>query len=274
MNSILFLFTDIKLVYFTISLILSIGLIISTSEDLVNWNIFKYNGLLSWKVAQHRSKLFLAKGVVGKFWQIFDERIFYLVLISSFILSAAFFITTITGLIVPLIPIGLLITRILLLIRTPYGLDGAYQMSVVLLIAVSIAFLSGISSRISELCLWFLSGELTVSYLIAGGTKIISPIWRKSYALNAIFSTRTYGHGTIYYLVTKYDAIPKILCWMTLGFELGFPLAFLSEHLCIGFCLIGFTFHLFNAIFMGLNTFLFFFIATYPALLYCITKIH
>lgn len=274
MDLLTLVFKGAEWVYFATSLILSIGLVISTSEDLVNLKIFKNRGLLSWQVAKHRSKVFLAEGIAGKFWQIFDEKFFYLVLALSWILSVSFFIVTLKGLVVPLIPICLLISRVLLSIRTPYGLDGAHQMNIVLLLALSIASISGLSSRLSEVCWWFVAGELTVSYLIAGGTKIISPVWRKSYALNAIFATRTYGHQTIYHLLTQYAAVSKALCWLTLFFELGFPLAFLSLPLGAGFCLVGVVFHLFNAVFMGLNTFLFFFAAAYPAMLYCVFRIH
>jgi len=123
-------------------------------------------------------------------------------------------------------------------------------------------------------CLWFIAGELILSYFIAGLAKMISPIWRKSHALPAIFSTKIYGHEGIFQLVMKHKTLSIVLCWPVFIFELLFVLALFSEHLCFFLCIVGFFFHLFSAIFMGLNTFFFSFVSTYPALFYCCYKIN
>ena len=273
MNSLLLPFQNIELVYFVISLILSLGLIVSTCEDLVNWKVYCKNGLLSWEVSKHSSLSFVNYRLMSKLGWIFNDRPFHFILISSLALSVALLLSSISGITSPLIPMVLLITRVLILMRSSYGLDGAFQMNFLGLLALTIGTLSGIHTPVAELCVWFLAGELTLSYLIAGVAKMRSPLWRKSYALNGIFSTRIYGHEAIYHLVTKHSFIPLILCWGTLVFELGFPMALLSQELCIMFCLAGIGFHLFNAIFMGLNTFLFSFLATYPAFIFCMLKL-
>lgn len=273
MYSLLLPFENVEFVYLAISFIMSLGLIVSTCEDLVNWKIYQENGLLSWKVSRHSAPGLLNHKLLSKLAWIFNYRPFGFILISSLALSVVLLLYTINGIATPIIPAALLITRLLILIRSYYGLDGSFQMNLVVLLTLTIAMMSNIHSQVAEVCLWFLAGELTVSYLIAGVAKIASPVWRKSYALNAIFSTRMYGHGAIYHLVTKYRYIPPILCWGTLVFELGFSAALASQELCVMFCLVGIAFHLFNAIFMGLNTFLFSFLSTYPAFIFCMLKI-
>jgi hypothetical protein len=129
---------------------------------------------------------------------------------------------------------------LLTLLRNPFGLDGAYQMNLVVLFGLSIATLAGIHSTIASACFWFIAGELILSYFIAGLSKMISPIWRKSHALPAIFSTKIYGYEGIFQLVMKHKALSIVFCWLVFVFELVFVLALFSGRLCFFLCIIGF----------------------------------
>ncbi|HSX38727.1 MAG TPA: hypothetical protein VLE95_07875 [Chlamydiales bacterium] len=203
-----------------------------------------------------------------------DDRSFVALLYLKFILSTALFLSAMLGVISPILIFSVFVFMLLVSTRSQYGLDGAYQMNLVVLFGLTIATFSGLHSKISSICLWFICGELVLSYFISGIAKAISPIWRKTYALNAVFSTKTYGHEGMFNIVTKYKHLAFILCWPMFLFELFFPSAFFSEYLCVIFCLIGISFHLFNAVFMGLNTFFFAFLSTYPAFIYCVAKLN
>lgn len=270
----LYNFNDIAFVYSAIIGILSIGLIISSLEELVGFSVYKNSGLLSWKISKHQSPTFLT----GKFAKItnfiLSEWQFRALIFLRFILSVALLLSAFFKFYSFILVFTIFLLLMLTQIRNPFGLDGAYQMNLVVLFALSIATLSGIYSQISSVCLCFIAGELILSYFIAGLTKMISPIWRKSHALPAIFSTKTYGHAGVFQLVMNNEIICAVLSWPVFIFEMLFILSLFSGPLCVFFCIIGFSFHFFNAIFMGLNTFFFAFLSTYPALFYCCVKMN
>lgn len=267
-------FNNLHLVYTWMTSILSIGLIISSLEDIANRSIYSKTGLLSWKVSRHSSPFFL-RGYFSKIFQlILNDQIFQYFLYLKLLLSITLLGLVMGGIISPLVITLLFLLMLLLPLRSQMGLDGAHQMNLVILFGLMIAALAGIDSEISSICLWFIAAELILSYFVAGLNKAFSPIWQKTHALNAIFSTKTYGHETLFRLITNNKAIAFALCWPMVCFELFFVTSLYSVYLCLVFCVVGIGFHLFNAIFMGLNTFLFAFLATYPALFYCVAKIN
>ena len=269
------IFGDIHFTYQSILYILSLGLIVTALEDLKNWSIFHSNGLLSWKVSRLLFK-WQTKGHLSRIINFFlNDKAFKLNIVLRIFASILLFLLTLMNIISPTLLLTLLLLNLFIAIRSPYGLDGAYQMYLVLLFALSIGSISGIYSQISSLCLWFIAAELIGSYFIAGIAKFFSSIWRKPYALNVIFSTRTYGHQFFYQWVQKNDAIAILMSWTVFLFEtLFFTVLIFPPEYSFLFLAIGASFHFFNAYFMGLNNFLFAFLATYPALLYCINTIH
>jgi hypothetical protein len=256
---------DIQRIYQLTLIILSLGLIIVSIEDVKSWSVFSSGGLLSWKVGRLNSKW-------SKYldW-LFNETRFKKILYLKLAASCALFVLAVLNVISPLLLCFIFLCHASVAIRSSYGLDGAYQMYFITLLALSIGSLSSVGSRISELCLWFIACELMLSYFIAGFAKLISPIWTKSYALSMIFSTRSYGHYNMHQWIIKNNIMAVFLCWGVLIFETFFVIIlFLPMPYAIFFCVIGCCFHLFNALFMGLNDFLFSFLAAYPALFYCI----
>jgi hypothetical protein len=273
-NNFIYNFNNPEIAYSAIIVILSIGLIISSLEELVAFSVYNDSGLLSWKISKHRSSFFL-KGNRAKILNfILSDLQFHAILFVKAILSVLLLLAPFFKVFPAILIFSIFVLMLLTLLRSPFGLDGAYQMNLVVLFGLSIATLSGIYSTLASICLWFIAGELILSYFIAGLAKMVSPIWRKSHALPAIFSTKTYGHEGVFQLVMKHKIFSIVLCWPVLIFELLFVSALFSGNLCFFLCIIGFLFHFFNAAFMGLNTFLFSFLSTYPALFYCCSKIN
>ena len=266
---------DIHTTYRAILLILSIGLVISGVEDLKTWSVFYSKGLLSWKVSKLSYK-WLAKGPLSNLLDfLLNDRVFKDTIFLRIIAPGLLFLLTILNIISPSLLCMLFFLNILIALRSPYSLDGAYQMYLILLAALSIGTTFGINSQVAVLSLWFIVAELVVAYFISGITKLFSPIWRKPYALNVIFSTRTYGHNGFYRLIQKSNAITIIASWSVFLFEtLFFTVLFFPPHYTVLFLIVGISFHFFNAFFMGLNNFFFAFLATYPALLYCVSTIY
>ena len=268
-------FKNIAFTYQVTLCILSMGLFIAALEDLKSWSIFKPTGLLSWKVAKLSFK-WRQKDLRQRFFNlVLQDDVFkcsiYLRAFSSLLL----FIISLLNIISPTLICSVFFLNLLMNFRTPYGLDGSYQMTLVILFALSLGSLFGVDSPVSSMCFLFLAGELLTSSFIAGFNKLISPMWRTSSALNGIFSTRNYGHGFFFQLITRTQLLTTFLSWFVFLFEmLFFTVLFFHPMYTILFFTIGLLFHVFNAIFMGLNNFLFTFSAAYPALFYCVNYIH
>lgn len=268
-------FKDISFTYQAIQFILSIGLIISSLEDLKTWSVYSFDGLLSWKVARLANQ-WKAKGVIGSLLNVFlSDKGFKTILWGRLCASIGLFVFAIFNIVSPILICTLLLLTVLITIRCPYGLDGACQMSIVILLALAFASLAGLNSQTALLCLWFIAGQLFVSYIVAGFNKLYSPIWRKSHALIVIFSTRTFGHAPFYQLLMKNKLLTAILSWIIFLFEITFVgILFLNPEQALVLLMLGALFHLSVAIFMGLNDFFFTFTATYPAVLYLVNLIH
>lgn len=264
-------FKDISFTYQAIQFILSIGLIISSLEDLKTWSIYSSDGLLSWKVARLANQ-WKAKGVIGSVLNLFlSDKGFKTILWGRLGASIGLLVLALFNIVSPLLICTLLLLTVLITVRSPYGLNGAYQMSIVILLALAFASLAGLNSQTSLLCLWFIAGQLFVSYLVAGFNKLYSPIWRKSHALFVIFSTRTFGHAPLYQLLMKNKMLTALISWTIFLFEITFVgILFLNPEHALVLLILGAFFHLNVAIFMGLNDFLFSFTATYPAVLYLV----
>lgn len=266
---------DISFVYQVISIILSISLMITSLEEMASLEAFHSNGLLSFKISKYNLRWIIDTSI-GQFLQhILNDNIFRSVIYIKAISAFVFFILSMLNIISFSSVAFLLLFNILVTIRSPYGLDGAHQLSFLLLLSLTIATFFGVDSAIGITCLYFIAFQLVASYVIAGVAKAISPLWRGPYALLLIFSTSIYGNNFIFYQLKQHKKFATLLSIFIIIFEVGFITTLLLPlKYAIFFCLAGFGFHLFNAIFMGLNNFFFTFIAAYPALIFFIQRVH
>lgn len=163
-----------------------------------------------------------------------------------------------------------LLVSVALVVRCPYGHDGADQMMTICTAAYLLANLSGQVAPV----VWFVAAQSALSYLTAGVAKLVSPVWRSGSALPGILRTRCYGNATAYRLVVDRPHLDRLLCRAVITFECTFPLALVGvPPLTVGVLLLGIGFHAVNAVVMRLNTFFVAFVATYPALAYCSTVV-
>lgn len=118
-------------------------------------------------------------------------------------------------------------------------------------------------------CLWFLAIQLTLSYFTAGLVKVRQRAWWSGEAMAHLLRSSRYARNSRFLeRVAARPGITRLLAWMTLGFEVLFPLAFVSPELARLFLAAGFAFHLMNVFVLGLNRFFWAWIAIYPALFY------
>jgi hypothetical protein len=142
-------------------------------------------------------------------------------------------------------------------------------MNLIVLLGLALGSLFGLHSKLAQVGLFFIGAQLVTCYLISGVSKLLSPVWRKSYAMNAVFSTKTYGHPLIYDLIRQRPWIAHCASWSVMLFEsLFFVALFFDPWIGLVFLSVGFLFHLGNGLFMGLNDFLFAFLSSYPSFIY------
>jgi hypothetical protein len=254
-------------------LLASVGVFVSAAEDLRRPGPFQDDGLLSWRVARLESAALRYGGWGRLAHLVFDYRRFRFVLALRLVAAAGLVVAFGTGgspLVKSLLLLALLTTTMLLSLRCLYGHDGAHQMWILVLAALWLASLFPPGDIAQELAAWFIALQLILSYTVAGVAKLASPLWRNGTALKGIIGTRTYGHEGLHRWLLNRPGWRRMACWGVIVFECGFfavllvplPLALLA-------ILAGTLFHLIIAWAMGLNDFLFAFLAAYPSLLYC-----
>lgn len=259
------LFNDIPQ---TVLIILSIGLLISTLEYLKKVQIFSPNGLLSWNVMQLKWTKQDQKTFLKPFFKLFSvSGLTVLFVIRCLLIVGLFFFplqSTIGWVLISLLGASLLVASL----ATYYGSDGSDQMSMLIIITLILCNLPVLaSSKLRDIGLWFIALQACLSYAVAGIAKLVSSEWRSGTAIKDVFSTKTYGSKKATLFLQKYPAANRFLCWNVIIMESIFPLClFLPWEFSLIFLIWGFIFHFFTAVIMGLNSFFWAFMATYPAI--------
>jgi hypothetical protein len=149
--------------------------------------------------------------------------------------------------------------------RRTLGGDGAEQMSILIVLAATFAFVPIASDTVARIGALFVVAQLMLSYVTAGAVKVVSPTWRREPILARILATHRFGSAGIAQFLQRQPRLCVLAQWSVIGLELTFPLALvlplpgLLAYLAAGVC-----FHVACAVLMGLNTFLWAFPATYP----------
>jgi len=151
-------------------------------------------------------------------------------------------------------------------IRHKSANSASDQLLIIVLYGVTI-YSFNISPLLNEASIYFITILSFTAYLTAGYHKLVSPVWHKGKAVNLVMATDTYGHVPFYHFLKKYNWISISLCWGTIAIDFFMPLfALVFPEAAIIFMIGGFLFHIANAYFMGLNSFLFVFVSTYPCI--------
>jgi len=262
-----------------ISLVASLGIALSACEELVMRRMYSDGGLLSWRVlrvARPRSAL---PWLQARLDELFRPRAY----VALVVLKLATALTLLTlSLVDPhaRLAIGLLaaamLTHLLLMKRrSVYGLDGADQMFAVVFLGLAVYELMPVGSVGSTAGLVYVGAQAVLSYLIAGGAKLRGPSWRDGSAMAGILSTKIYGNTRAAAMLKDRVAIGRIFCWSVITFELTFVVVLFVDRPVMWVMLgLGMLFHAGIAALMGLNSFFFAFVATYPAVAYLNALLH
>jgi hypothetical protein len=145
---------------------------------------------------------------------------------------------------------------------------GSDAMTSLILMALSFAALTRPEPLGAKAGLAYIAVQLTLSYVIAGLTKLKEPSWRDGSALGGFLSEPCYAAPRWAALFAA-PGLRRPLAGLVIGFECSFPAAWLDSRLCLLLMAAGAGFHLVNCYVFGLNRFVFAWLAAYPALLFC-----
>lgn len=252
-----------------VALISGAGVLLSTFEYLYSYDRLDDEGLLSWELSKYH-RAWSQAGLLAKLADhLFEYSRFKWLLVIRGVAGALVVVFAILDWNAQLLFLVVFLTTYSITLRNAYGLDGAFQLTLVIYAALFIASIFPNDSVIAVVCVWFIGLQAILSYFVSGVSKLVSPTWRNGDALPGIFGTDIYGHQTVFRLIRDRPRVSQFLCWSVIVVECLFPLVLFADlPLAIFLLGWGFLFHLSTAVFMGLNVFFVTFLSTYPAILY------
>jgi hypothetical protein len=163
----------------------------------------------------------------------------------------------------------LLFTLLLTCVRFRGTFNGGSDcMTVAIAMALSVASCAHAWPLVCAACLGYIAVQSTLSYAIAGLTKLKEAPWRDGRALQELLRCHQYGLPKGLQRLLGGPRRMRVLSLLVIGFECGFVLALVNRDIALCWIALGTLFHLGNAAVLGLNRFLFAWLASYPALLY------
>jgi hypothetical protein len=145
---------------------------------------------------------------------------------------------------------------------------GADAMTLVVLSALAAIEVFPSNPAVLEGALIYVGAQSFLSYVVAGGAKIRKSAWRSGFALQDYAAHSSYAFPDFLTSALKTRAVALGLSWSVMVFELALvPTLYFPRSLPIWMGL-GALFHVANFFTLGLNRFVFAWIATYPALFY------
>jgi hypothetical protein len=249
-----------------VEMIVSIGILITSLELLSIHPHLKDSGFLSWRV--HR----LSHPVIAKVWKyIFIDKVIdypnVLYIITLRIIAVIFvwfFIIAGHSVVFPLC-VATVIT-LLMTLRSPAGNDGSDQMALIILLVSTVA--EAIGTPVAKCsALTFIAAQASLAYGTSGFLKFKMAGWYDGSFLLDMLRTSSYGDKRLSRFLDRNLRLAKLLGRGVVYGDCSLAFAiFLPPLLCSSLLVCGIVFHIAIARIMGLNTFLWSFVATYPAI--------
>ena len=244
--------------------------LISCAEFLAAPGILKDSGLMSWEVSSLRQAWLIKPPAAPAL----NAALRYPNVLGLVALRAMLAIAILAGTgAVAVNPWILCLQSILtglLTVRSLYGQDGADQMNWITFSALALASLHP-TSQVLTACLWFLGLQACLAYGTAGIAKATARQWWTGEFLPLVLGTRMYGNVGFARFLYGNPHIARALSISIVLWESLFPIILiLPAQAALALLVTAVLFHLLNAVIMGLNTFFWAFVATYPAVLYCV----
>jgi hypothetical protein len=243
----------------------AIGQLVGLLELLLVRGELSDSGFLDWTMIGNLSPRARTRagGVIRRAFRRLPRRAFAGILIADACAAAALLVWPASP---PLIALVVAL-QVGVLKRHHLTIDGSDQMMLVVLVACLLGRVGGgvVSARAA---VSFLAAELALAYAVAGFAKATSSQWRSGVAFSVIAQTRMYGQPFVARVVRAHPIIGRAAAWSVVGWEsLCFVTLTAPRPVVIAMLALGVGFHVGCAVVMGLNRFVWAFVASYPALL-------
>lgn len=245
--------------------IVCIGRLISSIEFLVSRRQFLRGGLLNYEPL--RKLRYKAWTPIGKGAESLIEaallRYFGPLLVLDAVLSIVLEIRPSLWLVV----LGSATAQYLIMRRDMFSNEGADQMTLMVLLACGLGELSKGAGALAAVS--FLAATAALAYFISAFYKAGARPWVTGEALVTILATTTYGHPVLRRPLLQHRRLGMVASFVVLLWESAFSVSIISPWVVLLAILVfGISFHLICGLLMGLNHFLWAFVATYPAVVY------
>jgi len=257
-------------------LIVSGQLIISCTELLYNRRIYQPGGLLAWNFIKGSRRFFFKRPVLSRlFGLLFSYPNVLAIIVAELALAILMDWQIVNDRPIAASVWGLTTLKIISGWRNTYSSNGSDQLSNIILWSAGLYMLDRQSTPVAFMAVIFIAFQAELSYLTSGAYKLIHPGWRDGTSLKGILSTRVFGSRHIKLVMDKIgqgyilNSFLLIFGEILLGISFMFP-----PPLCLASLSIGIFFHLLTAIIMGLNTFVWSFGATYPAIYFVSVQLY
>ncbi|WP_219812764.1 alpha/beta fold hydrolase [Rathayibacter rathayi] len=158
-------------------------------------------------------------------------------------------------------------------IRTPYGRDGADQMTAVITQYRAISALIPDTDRSDDLFLRAVNFQSGLSYFVSGLSKLFGSSWVQGDALGEIVQTQAYGSGPAAQVLKSRTWLARLLTWATPLWEVSFPVVYMLPERWGRLALVGVKgFHVAVAAVMELPRFIWGFTGSHGAVDYVIRR--
>jgi len=158
----------------------------------------------------------------------------------------------------------LIMTYFLIALRFRGNFNGGSDaMTMVTLVSLTFAF------QKTSIGFYLLAFHCTLSYFMAGMVKLRNKSWRSGLALQTFLTHSNYAIPSKIQKWTNQKSWMILGSWIVILFECSFPLVWLFPKLTTYYVVAASLFHVINYFCLGLNRFVFTWIASYPALLFC-----
>jgi len=158
--------------------------------------------------------------------------------------------------------------NLIMQVRNSQSNDGSDQMAVVCFIALALANAINTDSS-KSFALFFIAAQASLAYGTSGFLKMQKKGWYTGEYATEVLKTSSYGDKNVLEIALKRRSIAKVLGIMVVYGDCLLSLAFaFPPNICIFILFFGVFLHIGIGRIMGLNTFMWSYIATYPAILF------
>ena len=257
---------SLELLIAVFTCLLTLSLVIQTIEGMSLTRRSDVKDLWVWSIQKgdlrHTSPL-----IQSLFALIFEDKTHFVHLILRLCAALSLIIVPYS-----LTAIFLFISTVILLIRWRGAFNGGSDfmtlVTVTGLVIGTSASLFGDRDTAWTVAFWYITIHSVSSYFMSGAVKLFNQYWRHGSALTHFLDGGLYGPLTQRSLF-KNPMVAKLASWGFILWAISFPVVLFDTELAKVYCVTAFIFHLLVFRFFGLNRFVWAWVTTFPAILYC-----